>query len=216
MPVSDIWPLVLRLIHPKRICKLCTGSRVRSVTGHCHCHGQLAESREQRVGSGKYRPRMFWTFDQTRPGPGRPGAAIELAQAFEGTRRGTVHGARWQITHVCVCMPCIRVHDLGKNGRKSRSGRRSQVSGPGIAGYHDARIPVIPVHSPRFTVPRASIPRARAARGRAALVMLGARAMVVVERHPGSPDERWRLEGAADIFYEYVYIWNQEIGRAHV
>ena len=34
--------------------------------------------------------------------------------------------------------------------------------------------------------------------------------MVVVERHPGSPDERWRLEGAADIFYEYVYIWNQE------
>ena len=40
--------------------------------------------------------------------------------------------------------------------------------------------------------------------------MLGARIMVVVEHHPGSPDERWRLEGAADIFYEYVYIWDQE------
>ena len=162
MLVSDIWPLVLRLIHPKRICKLCTGSRVRSVTGHCHCHGQPAESREQRVGSSKYRPRMFWTFDQTRPGPGRPGAAIELAQAFEGTRRGTVHGARWQSMHVCVCVHWACVRDLcnGKNGRKPRSGRRSRVSGPGIARYHDARIPFIPVHNPRFTVPRASIPRA--------------------------------------------------------
>ena len=167
MLVSDIWPLVLRLIHPKRICKLCTGSRVRSVTGHCHCHGQPAESREQRVGSSKYRPRMFWTFDQTRPGPGRPGAAIELAQAFEGTRRGTVLGARWRIMRVCVyachayeCMTLARM--VENHGQVA--GRRSQAQGS-HGTWHDARIPVVPVHSPRFTVPRASIPRACAARG---------------------------------------------------
>ena len=130
-------------------------------------HGQPAESKELRVGSGEYRPRMFWTFDQTRPGPGRPGAAIELAQAFEGTRRGTVHGGK-SCMRMYACRAYLRVHDLGKNGRKPRSGR-SQVAGPGIARYHDARIPVIPVHRPRFMVPRASIPGACAARVRVVL-----------------------------------------------